>query len=261
MTDYNYQNHQDEYTPNIQYNAQNVPESNNIYNNQVNQISKEYQSYQQISSESPSQQPKNQPEFEYYPLPNNIGLPPCQPVDESQPYYIPNNIYNDPNIITNNQDYSPSQVNNIIYQNQETFQPQKNTINGLNEDNKVNENKKGSKKRLICQIIMIIFLFLLEPLSIFCIIENYSYFWCAFDDLLIIILAIWMAILTKKGESTREIKIGLFSLFSLLSGAGFRYSTLNSDYRNNIPLLITNYYLVLRIVVSSYNVKCNCCCK
>lgn len=256
----------EEYTPNLNEMTQplniskNDLEAPSPYMNPINppeyhqsqyssQISPpDYQFYPQYpkpqnSYEIPPSQYQNQPQFEYKPLPINQS----QQVYQNQPqfqYYpqIQNGIqiqYNEP--IPNNQ-----------YEN--------NVINDIS-----NVNSKISENRLKCQKAMIILLFINALISLVLQFLGITTYITSFDDLLIIILGVWILYYTKKRENSRNNKMGTYIVISLFFGLEFRVIGFASNKKEDFfilsfLLLAYSFYLRIGIAIASFKCKCCKCC-
>ena len=179
MDDFNNQNIQEGFTPHEEYQKPpeqfpDISEINQVNSNIQNKVQSNYSQepsppfslyppqYQQ--TQSSNQQQLSQP-YEY-PKPNQ-QYQPNQPSYNPPPVYQPQpqnnqqNQYNQVTQLPNGVIYSPPPAYNITY-NQEEDQQQNLLVNSNNEL----LNNKGSPKRLRCQKILIILLFIIVPLSI-----------------------------------------------------------------------------------------------
>ena len=202
----------------------------------------EYQSQPQYYY-PPTQYPYEIKPPEYQPLP----IPQSQQVIPTQPgiQYQPQIQYNGPIPITNNQYYH--QTNNLI-----------------------NDNSKVTESRLKCQKTMIILLFITVPISLALQISGIISFITIIDDILTIILGVWILYYTKKGENSRNNKIGAFTVASIYIGMSARGIGLTSnkndrkdtsDYFMLCALLLAySFYLRIAVAIASFKCKCWKCC-
>jgi len=127
--------------------------------------------------------------------------------------------------------------------------------------------KEANKRRLKCQLILVILLFLNIPLSIWMTLKsknnnnnnnnnNNIYLLSIIADIFILIIGIWMIILTKRGQTTRNCCLGLISLIPLIILITEQFLILN----DGIALDVYNlFYIIIVIIVVSLNMKCKCC--
>ena len=269
MDNFNNQNIPEGFTPNEEYGKpqEQYPDASEI--NRVN--SKNQSNFPQApapeylpisSSEYPQPQISYQQQFSQ---PNGFSQP-SQQSQPNMPSYISPPIYQPPYIQNNPQNqYNPTtQLPNgniyipppeynipinqgiiqqpIVYPNQEVL------------------NIKASQKRLRCQIILIIFLFTIVLSSIIFQIIGYLEYFVIIDDIFIIINIIWMIYYTKKGEISRRKEIGIFSLFSCLMSWSMRFSGISDSNYEGLLFLYAYYVITIKIIVTSYNMICSCCC-
>ena len=188
----------------------------------------------------------NLPKFEYQSLLTSQS----QQVITIQPgiQYQPQIQYNEP-------------IPNIQYQNNNIYHQTNNLINN---------NSKVTESRLKCQKTMIILLFITVPISLALQISGIISFLASVDDILIIILGVWIFYYTKKGENSRNNKIGVFTVASIYIGMTARVFgyNLNKHDREVTPessmlsYLFLAYIFYLRIAVAIASFKCKyfkCC--
>ena len=275
MDDFNNQNIKEGFTPNEEYQKPpelfpNISEINQVDSNIQNQGQSNYSqgpapSYSVYSPQYQQTQPPNQQQFSQpyeYPKPNQQYQPNQSsynppPVCQPQPQNNPQNQYNPVTQLPNGVIYTPPPAQNITY-NQGTYQQQNYVANSNNEL----LNNKGSPKRLRCQKILIILLFIIVPLSIACQIFGLLRIFASIDDIFIIINGIWMIIFTKKGENSRNKSLGDFSLISCIIGPIFRFSSLIKKDKDLLSLVVffIYYIITIEIIVASYNMICCCDC-
>ena len=117
---------------------------------------------------------------------------------------------------------------------------------------------------------MIILLFITVPISLALQISGIISFLASVDDILIIILGVWIFYYTKKGENSRNNKIGVFTVASIYIGTTARVFgyNLNKHDREVTPessmlsYLFLAYIFYLRIAVAIASFKCKyfkCC--
>ena len=119
--------------------------------------------------------------------------------------------------------------------------------------------KAANKRRLKCQLFLVILIFLNIPLSIWKSLEsknNNIYLLSIIVDIFILIIGIWMIILTKRGQTTRNCFLGLISLIPLIILISEQFLILNDGLALNILNL---FYIIIVIIVVSFNMKCKCC--
>ena len=213
------------------------------------------QSPPQYSSQNPTEY-QSQPQYYYPPTqyPYEIKPPEYQPLPMPQSQqvntiqsgiqYQPQIQYNEPIPITNNQ----YENNNIYHQT----------------NNLINDNSKVTESRLKCQKTMIILLFITIPISLALQIFEIISFIAIVDDILIIILGVWILYYTKKGENSRNNKIGTFTVASIYIGMAVRGLTSNKNVRKDsdnymLSFLLMEYSFYLRIAVAIASFKCKCC--
>lgn len=240
---------QDQFTPGLNEIAQPLTPGQNDFNAPtpymqsinlpVNQSQPQYSSQNPTEYQSQPQYYYPQPQypyevkpFEYQPLqaPQSQQVIPIQPGIQYQPQIQ----YNDPIPLTNDQ----YEKNNIYQQ----------------ANNLINDNSMATESRLKCQKAMIILLFITVPFSIALQISGGISFITSIDDVLIIMLGIWILYYTKKGEDSRNNKIGAYKIASIYIGIGSRAFglTLNKSDQFNLELLgflLMGYSFYLRIAL------------
>ena len=199
------------------------------------------------------------PQSEFYqsPQPQTYQQAQSQPYETSQPQayqqQFPQNqtpLYINPPV-TNNmyQDGSNQSQNyvmnpNAIIDNHELFH---------------DDIKATNKRRLKCQLFLVILLFLNIPLSIWKSLEfknnNIYLLLNIIVDIFILIIGIWMIILTKRGQTTRNCCLGLISLIPLIILISKQFLFLKIALINIYDL----FYIIIFIIVVSFNMKCKCC--
>lgn len=122
--------------------------------------------------------------------------------------------------------------------------------------------KAANKRRLKCQLFLVILLFLNIPLSIWKSLEsknknnNNIYLLSIIVDIFILIIGIWMIILTKRGQTTRNCCLGLISLIPLIILITEQFLILKDSLALNVYDL---FNIIIVLIVVSLNMKCKCC--
>jgi cytochrome bd-type quinol oxidase subunit 2 len=114
---------------------------------------------------------------------------------------------------------------------------------------------------------MIILLFITVPISLILQIFGIISFMTIVDDIFIIILGVWILYYTKKGENSRNNKIGSYTVVSLYIGIIFRSIGLTPNKHDTkdtseffiLSSLLLAYSFYLRIAVAIVSFKCKCC--
>jgi heme A synthase len=136
---------------------------------------------------------------------------------------------------------------NALLDNYQPFQDDKNAPN---------------KGRLSCQLIIGIFLLLIRILSIIELINskiktvNIILLMIIITNILNLIIGIWMITLSIKGQTTRVTCLGITSLISLIICLLRFFTIIN---RGNSVLRLDPIDIILLIIATSYNMKCQCC--
>lgn len=249
-------NSQSQYQTGLEYQTQNIPQPQ--YPSQLqNPTQPQYQPQYQYETQNQSQFPnqkliQSQPQYQSH----------NQPKYQEQSQYILQNQYNQQTQVQPGYLYSPPQVNNVNYTSQINSQSENYMFNNKiqNDLELYKENEKAAdKKRLKCQVFLIIFLWLILPISFFIKIKNNRII-NNLDDVFIIIIGIWMIILTKRGETSRNKALGIVTLIFCIIGQidrNYYVIHLNNIYEI-IYISLIFYRLVIYIIITSYNMKCCC---
>jgi hypothetical protein len=119
--------------------------------------------------------------------------------------------------------------------------------------------KATNSRRLKCQLIFAILLFLSIIPSKLVLVTGQTYtaivILSIIVDILNLIIGIWMIILTKRGQTTRNISLGIISLISLiLCISEFFMYRYNAKKFPSFEL----FNIIILIIVTSFNMKCKC---
>jgi len=199
-----------------------------------------YKPYQQPETPQPQPYQSFQPQTYQQTQPQSYQSP-------QTPYINPpvtNNMYQNGSNQSSNYVMNPNQ--NALLDNYRPFQ---------------DDNNTPDKGRLTCQMILGIILLLgiisiIEILNSQYRIDNIFILLSIIVNILNLIIGILMIILTIKKKTTRNCCLGIISLFSLIICL-FEFSLLIiNGYRVSGFQLIDIIFL---IIVTSYNMKCNCC--
>ena len=211
-----------------------------------------YQPLQSQPYEVSQPQPYQAPQSQFYQAPQSQPYQPAQsqpqayqqPLPQNQtPLYInpsvANNTYQGGSNLSQNYVMNP----NSIIDNPEIFH---------------DDIKAANKRRLKCQLFLVILLFLNIPISIFSSYKNKGIILTLsiIVGIFSLIIGIWMIILTKRGQTTRNCCLGLISLISLIILIA-KQIVLISDDINKIKY--DSFYIIILIILVSYNMKCKCC--
>ena len=122
--------------------------------------------------------------------------------------------------------------------------------------------KAANKRRLKCQLILAILLFLNIPITIgnsYIFNTNHIYILLLLSIIVGIfnlIIGVWMIILTKRGQTSRNICLGIISLISLITLISQQVLIILIGSPFNVSGL---FYIIILIIVVSLNMKCKCC--
>jgi hypothetical protein len=120
--------------------------------------------------------------------------------------------------------------------------------------------KSTNNRRLKCQLIFAILLLLSIIPSILVLVTGFpfsSYFLLSIiEDILNLIIVIWMIILTKRGQTTRNIALGTISLISLIICITKFYIYILNGYK---IISFDLFNTIILIIITFINMKCKCC--
>ena len=222
----------------------------------------------QTSQPQPYQmsQPQSQSQL-YQPSQSQLYQPPQpQPYGTSQPQtYQPTQpqLYQPPFPQNQTSLNINSQVANNIYQGGSNQSP-----NYVMSPNTFLDNhelfqddiKATNNRRLKCQLIFAILLLLSIIPSILVLVNGitfYSYFLLSIiEDILNLIIVIWMIILTKRGQTTRNIVLGIISLISLIICITKFFIYILNGFK---ILSFDLFNIIILIILTFFNMKCKCC--
>jgi hypothetical protein len=222
---------------------------------QMSQPQSQSQLYQPSQSQlyqPPQPQPYETSQIQIYESPQPQNYQPSQPqlyqtpVPQNQTSLninsqVANNIYQGVSNQSPNYVMSP----NTFMDNHELFQDDINSTNS---------------RRLKCQLIFAILLLLnIIPSILFLrtlISFNINLLLRIIVVILNLIIVIWMIILTKRGQTTRNIALGIISLISLIICISNIFINILNGYA---MLLYDLLNTIILIIITFFNMKCKCC--
>jgi hypothetical protein len=120
--------------------------------------------------------------------------------------------------------------------------------------------KATNSRRLKCQLIFAILLFLSIIPSKLVLVTGQTYtaivILSIIVDILNLIIVIWMIILTKRGQTTRNIALGIISLISFIICTSNIFINIINGYAMLIFDLLNT---IILIIITFFNMKCKCC--
>ena len=189
---------------------------------------------QTYETSQPQAYQPSQPQLYQSPVPQNQAS-----LNINSP--VTNNIYQGGSNQSPNYVMSP----NAFMDNHELFQDDINSTNS---------------RRLKCQLIFAILLLLNIIPSILVLWTRISFninlLLSIIVDILNLIIVIWMIILTKRGQTTRNIALGIISLISLIICISNIFINILNGYA---MLLYDLLNTIILIIITFFNMKCKCC--
>lgn len=237
-----------------------LPDFNEIMNqskeNERNEA-KKAQSQSQ-SYEIPQPQPYKPPQSQVY----EVSQPQTYLPPQSQTYQPPEPQVNQPPLPKNQTPLciSPPVTNDMYQDGVNQFQNYTTNPSSLMDNHELfhDDIKAASKKRLYFQVIFAVLLLLSSILlTLNSIGTTFIIFLLTIIlDIFYLIIGIWMIILTKRGQTTRNVALGIISLISFIifivrfaANINFGIYISKNDLLNAIIL----------IIIVFFNMKCKCC--
>ncbi len=154
---------------------------------------------------------------------------------------------------------SPPVTNNMYQDGANQFQNYATNQNLLMDNHELfhDDIKAANKKRLYFQLILAVLLLLS---SVFLTLSSigttfYIILLSIILDIFYLIIGIWMIILTKRGQTTRNVALGIISLISLIILILKFAANIYGAYKSRYDLL----NVIILLIIVFYNTKCKCC--